>query len=78
MHKNEMPKVVHDCHLLLEWMIPQLDKFPRLRRYTLGERVESLLLEVLEALLEAAYSLVGRVRPKAVTRRRMCDVGCFE
>ena len=50
----ESPQAIHDGHALLLWIIPQLDKFPRLRRYTLGERIETLLLQVLERLLEAA------------------------
>ena len=39
----------------LHWRIPQLDKFPRARRFTLGERLESGLLDVLGGLVEAAY-----------------------
>jgi hypothetical protein len=50
------PQAVQACHELILWMIPQLDKFPRLRRFTLGERVESNLLTVLERLTEAAYA----------------------
>ncbi len=49
-------KAVQDCHALLLWIIPQLDKFPRVRRFTLGERLETTLLEVLDLLVEAAYS----------------------
>ena len=49
------PKAITDCRQLLLWLIPHLDKFPRNRRYTLGERLESGLLEVLELLVEAAY-----------------------
>ncbi len=56
MINNNTPKAVQDCHLLLEWLIPQLDKFPRQRRFTLGERIETGLLEVLEGLVDAAYS----------------------
>jgi len=52
----QIPKVVQDCHNLLLWIIPILDKFPRNRRFTLGERLESGLLNVLENLVEAAYS----------------------
>jgi hypothetical protein len=37
-------------------MIPQIDKFPRLRRFTLGERLESTLLEVLELTVQAAFT----------------------
>jgi len=49
-------RAVQDCHNLLLWVIPQLDKFPRVRRFTLGERLETTLLQVLEQLVEAAYS----------------------
>ena len=52
---HAMPKAVEDCHELLGWMILQLDQFPRSRRFTLGERIESGLLFVLERLIEAAY-----------------------
>jgi hypothetical protein len=52
----ETPKVVQDCHQFLAWLIPQLDKFPRNRRFTLGERLESEMLEVLAATVSAAYS----------------------
>ena len=51
-----VPGAVQACHELLLWMIPHLDKFPRARRFTVGERIESGLLVVLELLVEAAYS----------------------
>jgi len=53
---NSVPHAVQSCHDLLLWLIPHLDKFPRLRRFTLGERLETQLLMVLEFLVEAAYS----------------------
>ena len=39
-----LPKVIDDCHELLKWLIPVLDKFPRSRRLTLGECLLSGLL----------------------------------
>jgi hypothetical protein len=30
------PQAVNACHDLLLWIIPQLDKLPRVRRFTLG------------------------------------------
>ena len=54
--KDTTPQAVQACHELLLRLVPQLDKFPRLRRFTVGERLESTLLEVLELLVEAAYS----------------------
>lgn len=51
-----VPQAVQSCHDLLLWIIPQLDKFPRSRRFTLGERIETGLLEVLELVVETAYT----------------------
>jgi len=59
------PQAVNACHDLLLWIIPQLDKLPRVRRFTLGERIENGLLDVLEGFTDAAYS-----RAKAETLRR--------
>lgn len=58
-------RAVQACHELLAWLIPLLDQFPRSRRFTLGERLESGWLAVLEALVEAAYS---RDKRAALTR----------
>ncbi|GAB6141932.1 hypothetical protein JCM14076_26610 [Methylosoma difficile] len=52
----QTPQAVQACHELLLWMIPQLDKFPRARRFTLGSQIETGLLSVLGHLVEAAYS----------------------
>lgn len=41
---------------LLLWMIPKLEKFPRSQKFLLGERIETLMLDILERLIEAAYS----------------------
>lgn len=58
-------QAVQDCHALILWMIPQLDKFPRVRRFTLGDRLETTLLEVLDLLVEAVY---GRDKVPALMR----------
>jgi hypothetical protein len=50
------PKAVQDCRDLLLWMIPHLDKLPKNRRYTLGEKLENRILTVLESLVSAAYA----------------------
>lgn len=55
MQASKTPQAVESCHQILQWLIPQLDNFPRSRRFTLGERIESRLLNVLEALVSAAY-----------------------
>ncbi|WFP51964.1 diversity-generating retroelement protein Avd [Methylomonas sp. EFPC3] len=54
--KDNTPQAVQAAHDLLGWLIPQIDKFPRVRRFTLGERLELVLLEVLELTVEAAFT----------------------
>ena len=67
--QSNIPRVVDDCHELLKWLIPQLDKFPRNRRFTLGERIEKGLLEVLEDCVDAAYRRDKGVLLVAANRR---------
>ncbi|MGH8474851.1 MAG: hypothetical protein ACRER2_03625 [Methylococcales bacterium] len=51
------PQAVQACHGLLLWIIPQLDKFPRSRRFTLGSQIETGILTVLDRLIDAAYGM---------------------
>ncbi|MDD5266727.1 MAG: diversity-generating retroelement protein Avd [Methylococcales bacterium] len=69
MTANSLPKAVQDCHTLLIWLIPLLDNFPRNRRFTLGERLESGMIEILELLVEAAYVTNKRDVLKLANRR---------
>jgi hypothetical protein len=63
------PRAVQACHELLAWLIPLLDQFPRARRFTLGERLESGLLAVLEDLVDAAYTADKRPALQRANRR---------
>ena len=53
---DQTPQAVQSCHKLLVWFVPLLDHFPRNRRFTLGEKIETSLLKVLEKLVKASYS----------------------
>lgn len=57
---SNIPQVVNDSRELLLWMIPHLDKLPKNRRYTLGEKLENRILSVMESLVSAAYSAKKR------------------
>jgi hypothetical protein len=79
---NQLLVVINDCHQLLAWIVPQLDHFPRNRRFTLGEKLEMLLLEVLEYLLEAVYQkgdyklqLLIRTNRELVVARHLWRLG---
>ena len=56
MQRAPVPQAVQACHDLAAWIIPQLEKFPRTQRFTLGEHIETKLFDVLEQLLKAACS----------------------
>jgi hypothetical protein len=47
------------------WVIPKIEKFPRSQRFVLGDRIEIVALEILELLIEAAYT-----RKKALLLRQ--------
>jgi hypothetical protein len=38
------------------WLVPTVEKFPRSQKFTLGDRIQSTALDVLEALIEATYT----------------------
>jgi hypothetical protein len=41
---------------LLKWILPIISKFPKDKRYTLGQRIENKLLDILDLLICANYS----------------------
>ena len=38
------------------WLIPAVERFPRDRKFLLGDRIQSTALDVLERLIEATYT----------------------
>ena len=40
----------------LLWLGPTLEKFPKSQKFTLGDRIHSIALDILEALIEATYT----------------------
>ena len=41
---------------LLLWLVPTIEAFPRSQKFMLGDRIQSIALAVLEALIDATYS----------------------
>ena len=38
------------------WLVPAVERFPRNRKFLLGDRIQSTALDVLERLIEAKYT----------------------
>ena len=53
--RNE-PSVVAKAYDLALWILPHVAKTPRDHRFTLGERIESSVLAILEQLVQASYT----------------------
>lgn len=52
---TEIPAVTKLYDIIL-WLIPQIEKFPRDYKFTLGDRIVKNLLDSLEIILEAVYT----------------------
>lgn len=44
------------AYRFLLWLIPAVEKFPRSQKFLLGDRMQTLALDVQESLIEATYS----------------------
>lgn len=53
--REQLPVIVKTYDFLL-WLLPKLDKLPKNRKFTLGDRMENAIFDVLLNLVEAAYS----------------------
>lgn len=54
-----MPKEVDAITKLYDflfWIIPKLEKFPRSQKFLIADRIETMLLDILDLLIQAAYS----------------------
>jgi len=52
----------------LLWLVPTVEGFPRSQKFLLGDRIQSLALDVLEALIEATYA---RAREASLARANL-------
>jgi hypothetical protein len=46
-------KIINDCYSFIKWILPIIGRYPRNYRYTLGERIELSLYELLSHLQRA-------------------------
>ena len=44
----------------LAWLMPAIEKFPKSHKFTIGDRAQTIALDVLEALIEATYTKDAR------------------
>ena len=53
----EIPPVISKLYDLILWLMGQVPKFPRSHRFVLGDRIQTLVLDVLDLLKRASLEL---------------------
>jgi hypothetical protein len=53
---RQVSPALERAYQFLAWLIPTLDRFPRRQKFLLGDRIETVALDVLEGLVEATYT----------------------
>jgi len=56
MMSGEPEKIVDKFYDLVKWMIPRINQFDRAYKFTLGDRMTSLLLDTLQLIIKAMYT----------------------
>ena len=62
--------VIPAVYAFLGWMAPKVGSFPRVHRFTVGDRVMSSLLDLLDALIMAQYE--PQERQRALRSANLC------
>tara|TARA_B100000315_G_C14320344_1_gene470476 strand:- start:233 stop:619 length:387 start_codon:yes stop_codon:yes gene_type:complete len=52
---SELPAIAKSYDIT-NWLLNKVESFPRNKKFTLGDRIVNLTLDIMEALIEAAYS----------------------
>jgi 23S rRNA-intervening sequence protein len=47
---------IESHYQFLTWLVPTIEKLPKSHKFTIGDRIQTTSLDVLEALIEATYS----------------------
>ena len=53
--KVTVPIVVEKHYQMILWLLPKIANFPKDQRYLLADRIENLVLDILELLIKAVY-----------------------
>ena len=54
-HARQTGPALEKAYQFTLWLVPTVQKFPRDQKFLLGDRIQSLALDVLEGLIEATY-----------------------
>ena len=49
-------KAVPKLYDVISWLLGRVEKFPRSQKFTLGDRIVNVSLDILDTLIEATYT----------------------
>jgi hypothetical protein len=55
-HAKQTGVALEKAYQFTLWLIPTVEKFPRTQKFVLGDRIETMALDVLEGIVEATYT----------------------
>jgi hypothetical protein len=55
-HSRKSGVALEKIYQFLLWLIPAVEKFPKSQKFLLGDRMQTLALDVQESLIEATYT----------------------
>jgi 23S rRNA-intervening sequence protein len=55
-HAKQTGVALERAYQFVLWLVPTVEKFPRAQKFLLGDRIQSIALDVLEGLVEATYT----------------------
>ena len=68
---RETGPALHAHYRFILWLVPAVARFPRSQKFLLGDRIQGLALDVLEALIEATYT---RQRDRLLARDTVSEI----
>ena len=69
---REVP-IVAKMYDVVKWLLPQMAKLPRAHKFTLGDRITNLALEILQLLIDASFLRLKR-HPLAEVNRKLTQL----
>jgi len=53
---NRTTQAVPKLYDVIAWLLVRVEKFPRSQKFTLGDRIVNIALDILDTLIEATYT----------------------
>lgn len=74
----EKETIVTKMYDLVKYLIPVVNRFPRDYKFTLGDRITQLVLDLLEHYVEAYYTTNRQTKINLLVHKKLAHNGTFD